>query len=324
MNPTNVEVISGRLNPMVEPSLSVWGWEIPVYLFLGGVVAGVMILLAALELKSGERPRSQGTRFMPFVALALLSLGMGALFLDLENKLNVHRFYLALRPASPMSWGAWLLILVYPALALVGLGSLTDEQRESLKLWRPLRPLAGALSWAYRVADERRRVLLWTTLAVGVGLGVYTGLLLGTMAARSQWNSAVLGPLFLVSGISTGAAALLLTKLHDEERHALVRWDVVAIVVELALLGVLLVGYFSGGAATRRAAENLLGGPYTPAFWSLVVMAGLVVPLALEALELRRKLPLTRLSPALILIGGLALRGVMVAAGQDTSAVLTP
>ena len=46
----------------------------------------------------------------------------------------------------------------------------------------------------------------WANIALGVVLGIYTGILLNTMVARPLWNSAILGPLFLFSGLSAGAA----------------------------------------------------------------------------------------------------------------------
>lgn len=169
-------------------------------------------------------------------------------------------------------------------------------------------------------ADARRRSVLWATLALGAGLGAYTGVLLGTLGARPLWGSALLAPLFLVSGISTGAALLLLLARPDVEEHrALVRWDMVAIGVELALLLLLLLGHVTGGAATRAAADLLVGGAWTPWFWSLVVVGGLLTPLALEALEERQRLAMTVMSPLLVLAGGLALRAILVAAGQETS-----
>ena len=51
---------------------------------------------------------------------------MGGLFLDLEHKLFLFRFYTTFQPASPMSWGAWILLLVYPVLLL---GILLDPPR---------------------------------------------------------------------------------------------------------------------------------------------------------------------------------------------------
>ena len=39
-----IETVVSRRNPQIDPHLSIWGWEIPVYLFLGGLVAGLLVL----------------------------------------------------------------------------------------------------------------------------------------------------------------------------------------------------------------------------------------------------------------------------------------
>lgn len=317
MNP--IEVINGRLNPEIDPHLHIWGWEITGYLFLGGLVAGLMILLAGLELAEKRKSTSAAAQLMPFWAIGGLSLGMLFLFLDLAYPLHVFRFYTTFQPASPMSWGAWILLLVYPALVLQGLSGLDAERRARLTGWGPISglKLSGLVTWAAEFGDRHRAKIVWTTLLVGVGLGLYTGLLLGTMAARPQWNSAVLGPLFLTSGISTGAAFLLLSRTSEHESHRLVRWDTVAIAVELALIVVMLLGLTTGGTHGKAAASSLLGGDYTAPFFSLVIVAGLLVPLALNLIEVKRGVPGTRFAPILVLVGGLALRAILVAAGQS-------
>lgn len=309
---TFTEITHGRSNPMIDTphGLHIWGWEVPVYLFLGGIVAGTMILLVALEWKTGRRPRSLAAQLAPFAAAAAMGLGMGALLLDLEYPRHVYRFFMAFEPTSPMSWGSWIITAVFPILVALGLGGLSDRTRA----WLPRR-LDGLL----RLVDAHRGAVLWISLVFGVSVGVYTGLLLGTMAARLTWNTAVLGPLFLVSGISTGAAALLLSPLDEEERHLLVRWDMAAIVVELVLLAVMLLGFASGDASARAAGAPLLGGTWTGWFWSLVILGGLVVPLTLDLIEVRRRLPMLRMAPILVLIGGFALRSILVAAGQESS-----
>ncbi len=317
MSPQLLESVTTRANPQIDPSLHVWGWEIVVYLFLGGMVAGILLLTAGLELRSGEKPRSRALRPMPFVALGLLSAGMLALWLDLAHRFWAWRFYATFRPTSPMSWGAWILVLIYPWGLLFGLGSLDEAQRDALRKRVPA-GLGGVLATLFATADTLRRPLLWANAVLGAGLGIYTGLLLGTMPSRLVWNSAVLGPLFLASGVSTGAALLLLLRLDEAERKTLVRWDAVAIASELVLIGLLLVGFATSGEAGRAAAASLLGGPYTAAFWSLVVVMGLLVPLAMEALEARRHLPSVALVPSLILAGGLALRWILLAAGQHS------
>lgn len=321
MNETFTEITTTRANHLIDPHLEIWGWEIPVYLFLGGLVAGILVLGALLELRAGARPATRALRVMPFVALGLLSLGMLALFLDLELKRHVARFYLAFQATSPMSWGSWILLFVYPAALLLGLGSLTAAERDAMRGWRPVRraPLLRALDALLEYADRRRRALLWANVALGAALGLYTGLLLGSLGARPLWNSALLGPLFLTSGLSTGAAFLMLARPGAREHHTLVRWDLVALAAEGVFLALLLIQLATGGAAAREAARGFLGGPWTAPFWSLVIFAGLLVPFVLESVELRRKLNPTVFSAALVLVGGLSLRFLLLYAGQQSS-----
>ncbi len=319
MNTQLVEIVHGRSNPMIDPTLHVWGWEVPVYLFLGGMVAGIMILIPLLEFRTGRVSNSTRMRLMPAAAIGLISLGMGSLFLDLAYKLHVFRFYLTFEPTSPMSWGSWILMGVYPTLGLLALGGLAEQERERFRFGASA---TGLLSWVRKAADwsrENRKPILWASIGFGIALGTYTGLLLGTLSARLLWSSAILGPLFMTSGLSSGAAVLLFAKPDTDELHAITKWDAIAIAVELMLLGVLLVSLLSGGAPQRAAAEPLLGGSYTPVFWSLVVCTGLITPLILEMVEMKSKRAPTLLAPILVLIGGYALRAVLVAAGQATS-----
>ena len=49
------ELELARHSRLIDPQLHVWGWEIPVYLFLGGMAAGLMIVTSLLALRRGER-----------------------------------------------------------------------------------------------------------------------------------------------------------------------------------------------------------------------------------------------------------------------------
>ncbi len=308
------EIDVARHSRMIDPHLHIWGWEIPAYLFLGGMAAGVMILTSLLVMRRDDR--SPAARWLAFAAPALVSVGMGALFLDLAFRLHVWRFYLAFRWTSPMSWGAWILVVMYPASLTLALAGLADEQAEKAAIF--LRRFGLEAATRALRALGRRHVgrLAWVHLAVGVGLGVYTGILLSTLGARALWNSALLGPLFLASGLSTGAAFLLLFRLSEDERCLVTRWDKLAMGLEVAVLLLFLVGLATSGVAGKEAAGLLLGGPWTAQFWSLVVIAGLAVPFLLEMLESRLHLRATVVAPLLVLAGGLALRWIMVAAGQ--------
>lgn len=307
------EITTTRHNPLIDPTMHVWHNEVALYLFLGGVVAGIMVLTGWWLLRRPVPERSRALALLPWASPVLLSIGMFFLWLDLEHPFNAYRFYLAFKPTSPMSWGAWILLAIYPASILLAWAASPEDVRE--RLMRRL-PAAGAVAALSRWAVSRARLLAAVNIVAGAALGIYTGVLLGTMAARPLWNSAILGPLFLVSGLSTGAAFLLLYELAESERRVLSRIDMALIAIEIALIGLWLVGLLSGGSGARSAAALLLGGPYTAAFWTLVVTLGLLVPFAGELIELRHRMVPGRATAVLVLIGGFALRWIVVFAGQ--------
>lgn len=307
---TMQEMTTTRTNALVDPMLHIWHGEVAAYLFLGGVVAGVMVLMGLFLLERDERPRSPHLGLLPWSIPILLSVGMLFLWLDLANRWNAFRFYFVFRPTSPMSWGAWILLAIYPASIALAWRTTPAAIRDALcTRW----PLARAIG-GWIVAHTR--FVGWANVVAGASLGVYTGMLLGTMASRPLWNSAILGPLFLTSGLSTGAAYMMLYRLSDGERIRLARLDMGLIVAELALIAVWLIGLASGGGATRAAASVLLGGPYTTAFWTLVVGFGLTAPLLGEWMERRGGHIPGRLAAVMVLAGGFALRWIIVYAGQ--------
>jgi len=69
---TMFEVTTTRHNPGIDPALHVWGWEIPLYLFVGGMVAGMMILGGAAMLRTA---RGEDTRRFFSVQTPLLGYG---------------------------------------------------------------------------------------------------------------------------------------------------------------------------------------------------------------------------------------------------------
>ena len=88
--------------------------------------------------------------------------------------------------------------------------------------------------------------------------------------------------------------------------------------VELLLLALWMIGLAAGGAASRAGLHTILGGPYTAAFWTLVVALGLLAPLIGEWIEHKHSVVPARLTAVLVLIGGFALRWIIVYAGQHS------
>jgi formate-dependent nitrite reductase membrane component NrfD len=342
-----LETTITRANPLVDPSLHVWSWEIPAYLFLGGVVAGMMVLagVAMLRVARGDDPRTFFSLHAPLLAFVLINLGMGALFLDLAHKLYVWRVYLTFQPASPMSWGSWVLLVVYGVLLASALLRLPAAWP-----WLGRRlPVLQRASDAITGSASRVRALGWANLVLGAALGIYTGILLSTMVARPLWNTAILGPLFLASGLSAGAAAMhiagaflprrpapdgmvggaisaMVQQLGPEPPEqrtvdALVRADLAFLAIELVLLGLMVVNLQTSSASHAAATALIVSGPYAWAFWGVVVALGILAPIALQALELGRRIPHTVVPALLVLAGGFALRWVMVGAGQASHVV---
>ena len=197
---------------------------------------------------------------------------MLALFLDLEHKLYVWRLYTTFEPLSPMSWGAWILVLVYPALIANLL----------LRVPGPLRarvPALGELSDRLVARPELLRWIGAMNMIWGGLLGIYTGVLLSALGARPLWNSALLGPLFLVSGLSAAAAFVHLIAPDVGERELLAKADNGFLIAELVFIALFLIGLLSSTEAHIQAAGLLLGGPFSALFWVGVIGLGIVVPL---------------------------------------------
>jgi protein NrfD len=292
---------------MIDPLVTAWGWEIPVYLFLGGIVAGMMVITGFFLVQGRHRHESCVCRVLPALGIVLLSLGMLALFLDLEHKAYVWRLYTTVELSSPMSWGAWILLLVYPALALAMLVRLPDVLRVGL---------AGRLANAIDESPSLSWSVGTANMVLGALLGVYTGVLLSALGARPFWNSAALGLLFLLSGMSAAAAFVHMIAWDRSEREALARADNMFIALELVVLMLFLVGLLTAGRSHATAAQMVLGGPFTAVFWVLVVAFGLVIPFVMQSLAIAHRTRHSAIVPLLVIAGSLALRVVFVYAGQ--------
>ena len=310
-------LVTARHNPKIDPILGIWTWEISVYLFLGGLTAGIIFFVALMNLMDKKESYSFSANRLALWAPIVLSIGMTTLFLDLEHKLYVFRFYTTLEPTSPMSWGAWVLIIIYPIAILQILSTLRKGYPKIAEFAEriPLVPTVLDLSERYL------KVISWIAIPSAIALGIYTGVLLSAFNARPFWNTGLLGPLFLISGMSTAAAfTILFAKEHDEKR-LFTKFDLGLIAIELVLVVLLLINLATGSEQQLQALEYLTkGGGYAVAFWGAFFVFGLLVPLVVEFIDLAHaNRTLAILGPVLVLMGGYMLRHVTVNLGQETS-----
>jgi len=305
-------LVTARYNDKVDPSLGIWTWEISFYLFMGGMAAGIMLFSAWAVLARRESVWAFAhDRFALWAPIAL-SLGMTTLFLDLEYKIHVFRFYTSFEPASPMSWGAWVLVLIYPLMVFQVLSTLRAGYPVLAGLVERV-PLGGRL---LDLCQDQRRLIAWLVVPLAIGLGIYTGVLLSAFSARPFWNSAALGPLFLISGLSTAAVLPILAGAERQERHFFEISDMVLICVELLLISMLLINLATGAAHQQDALYLVSGGDYTVPFWLWFVLPGLVVPVVFELVGLRNGRWFGVTAALLVVYGGFMLRYLMVEIGQ--------
>ena len=302
-------IISGRNIPGIDPQLNIWHWPIPVYLFLGGLAAGILFFAAYYTIMGKEKELPTAVKWSTFLVPFALILGLAALILDLKNPMNSWKLYLTLRLESPMSWGAWTLLAITP-LSIIWAASYLRDLKPGWK-WR----------WKWLNAFERliannRKVLAWILIVLSVILGIYTGILLSAFNARPLWNTALLGPLFLVSGLSTGAAAIMWMSRSKTEKILFTKIDLLLIAIELFFIVHLFMGFLAGPEVQVEAAAVFLKGSYAWLFWGLVVGMGMLLPAFLEILKLKGlKIPVA-IPAVLILVGGLIFRFIMVDAGE--------
>jgi protein NrfD len=302
-------IVSGRMNHMVDPHLNIWHWQIPLYLFLGGLAAGILFFAALYFINGKEDKYPAAVRTAPFIAPVALIIGLIALFIDLRHKLYFWQLYTHIKLQSPMSWGAWTLMVVTPVSFI----------------WCALyiKEIFPKWDWKYEWLKETeaffrkyQKALAWVMLVYSVVLGIYTGILLSAFNARPLWNTSILGPLFLASGLSAGAAITLILSKSQVERKRFAEIDLIIIGIELFIIIHMFMGFLASTQVQIDAAHLFLGGPYTMAFWIFVVILGMILPAILEIMEIRKFHVPSVVAATLVLFGSLMLRFIIVYAGQ--------
>ena len=288
-----------------------------LYLFLGGAGAGLLVILSTLEalrfVGASSARWISATVWIPSaffrmawpVSFVILSMAILALIADLGRPDRLFAFVLHPR-LSVMTIGAYALAIAWGLSAILSLVSLLDGA-----LWFDgIRPAVCAIGFIS-----------------GLITCAYTGLLLQSSAAVLFWQTPFLTITFVLSSLSCGFALVMLVLTFIQERRPMeysIRFvmsaDSLLIAIEVVTLFFLVMrGFMTVGA--EGSAWSVVGGDHSFAFWTGLVIAGLVVPFAIENTALARDVrPQLQWAALLILFGGLVLRWSVVAAGNYVSA----
>ncbi|PZH20968.1 polysulfide reductase [Streptomyces sp. NTH33] len=172
--------------PVLKPP--VWTWEVPAYLFTGGLSAGSALLAAGADLTGRTALRRAG-RLGGFGALVAST---GLLIADLGRPERFHHMLRVAKPSSPMSVGTWILVAYGPGSGLAAVAELL-----------PARVRAGLPG---RLLCRAARPAGLSAAAFAPGLAAYTAVLLSQTAVPA-WHDARRQLPFLFTGSAAASAA---------------------------------------------------------------------------------------------------------------------
>lgn len=293
---------------------STWTWLPAIYLFLGGVSAGAMLIVALLKLAGRGRFKTTIT-VGSWAATIALACGLLALVAEVEKPFQAMVLFKSfVNPTSWMTIGAWILfvsIIVFGLFALVSTPAVVSR-----------------VPFLERSEKTLGRVLAAIAAPLAVAVAVYTGILLSAAPSIPLWGTWLLPALFTVSAFDTGVAAIVIILAvleKDEMGRKLASLLEVAtsclIVLESIVLAVFLGGMLGGNPSEALSAGILVEGELSVPFWTLVVGFGLAVPFVAALVQLvmaRKDIHSKWLSlggAACVLLGGFTLRYVILSAG---------
>ena len=163
----------------------VWTWEVPWYLFAGGM-AGTSTGVAFLAETRGNNPLARRSWLL---ALGGVGAGTGLLISDLGKPSRFLNMLRVVKVTSPMSVGSWLLMATGAATSVAAVHSWT-----------------GALEGAARVAKPAAALL-------GLPISTYTAALVANTAVPVWHEARLTLPFLFAAGaaISAGAAGAVVT-----------------------------------------------------------------------------------------------------------------
>jgi formate-dependent nitrite reductase membrane component NrfD len=296
-----------------------WKEIIAVYLYLAGMGAGSFVI--------GTLIHWMGVKLNPLFHPTLVLFGhtfnllnvpilwgpimvaIGAPFLILDLGIKWRFMYACLNPRT--SWVARgfiiLSIFIIFGLALLAKSVLLFE-------------------WLH-VESVLWLILEIITVVFALGTAIYTGILLKATKSIPLWNTHLLPLLFLVSALSTGSMAIILSTLgtgffsHDAGAlKVLMGGEQVLVVIEGIVLYLFLSRRYRAAEQGKDSVRLLLFGEMKLIFWGGVVFLGFIFPVILESIAsfFPGNTALIFIAGILLLCGGFFLRlGVLYAGIKD-------
>jgi len=258
-----------------------WKEIIAIYLYLAGMGAGSFVIGTLINWMGAKLNPS----FLPNIdlfgyALTLSSVpilwgpimvAISAPFLILDLGIKWRFIYACLNPRTSWVARGFIILSIFIILGLALLA-------KSLLPFKWLH--AESVLW---------RIPEIIAFAFAFGTAIYTGILLKATRSIPLWNTNLLPLLFLVSALSTGSMAIILSTLgtgffsHDAGAlKALMGGEQILVVIEGIVLYLFLSRRYRAAEQGKDSVCLLLFGEMKLMFWGGIVLLGFVFPVILE------------------------------------------
>ena len=288
-----------------------WGWIIAIYLYLAGMGAGSFIIGTVLNwFVHPSRVLSIWGLPFDFAKAAILwgpiLVAIGAPFLILDLGIKRRFLYACLNPRTSWVARGFLILSIFIVFGLILLA----------KSVLPFEWLHAESTFWY-IAEV-------ITIAFAFATALYTGILLKATKSIPLWNTYLLPLLFLVSALSTGSMAIILSTLgtglfsHESGMFKLLMaGEQILVVIEGIVLYLYLSQRYRATEQGKDSVRLLLFGEKKLIFWGGIVLLGLVFPVILESIAsfFHGNVVLIFVSGLILLCGGFFLRLGVISAG---------
>ena len=254
-----------------------WGLLVAAYLFLAGAGAGALFVSGYYVL-SGKIEQESDYRVACFSTLAgvlLLIAGTTMIILDLTTfragiaEIDFDKFFRFLNffktfiPGSMMSVGSWLV-----SIAIFASMGFAFAFFKNSPLKKHIKTLAAV------------------NMVLSMGVASYTAMLLGDIAHNFVWSNSILVALFMVSGLSSGMAVVMLAKVLTgapaETTRSFEKTDALILTIEMIIIAIFAYAMISLSNYNGIAYPLSLASTAGQLWWFGALGLGLLVPLALN------------------------------------------
>jgi formate-dependent nitrite reductase membrane component NrfD len=288
-----------------------WKGIIAIYLYLAGMGAGSYIIGALINWLINP------SRLVPIWGLPLdlakavllwgpILVAIGAPFLILDLGIKRRFLYACLNPRTSWVARGFLILSIFIVLGLV-------HMAKSVLPFEWLHPKSSF--WYF---------LEGLTFLFAFATALYTGILLKATKSIPLWNTYLLPLLFLVSALSTGSMAIILStlgaglfSLGAGALKVLVGGEQILVVIEGIVLFLYLSRRYRASEQGKDSVRLLLLGEKKLLFWGGIVLLGFIFPFVLEGISSvsHGNMALIFAAGIVLLCGGFFLRLGVLSAG---------